>query len=58
VLKRSEATLVRDRRHELRVSELERRIADLQDQLAALQSAATNALPATNVVTPQSPDRR
>jgi hypothetical protein len=33
VLKRSEATLVRDRRHELRVAELEERLADLRAQL-------------------------
>ena len=37
VLKRSEATLVRDRRHELRVEALEAALAALRDELAALQ---------------------
>jgi hypothetical protein len=37
VLKRSEATLARDRRHELRVDALEASIRALQDELAALQ---------------------
>jgi hypothetical protein len=37
VLKRSEATLARDRRHELRVEALEASIRALQDELAALQ---------------------
>ena len=37
VLKRSEATLVRDRRHDLRVEALESAIAALRDELAALQ---------------------
>jgi hypothetical protein len=37
VLKRSEATLVRDRRHEMRVEALEAAIAGLRDELAALQ---------------------
>jgi len=37
VLKRSEATLVRDRRHEMRVEALETAIAALRDELAALQ---------------------
>ena len=37
VLKRSEATLVRDRRHEMRVEALETALATLRDELAALQ---------------------
>jgi hypothetical protein len=37
VLKRSEATLVRDRRHEMRVEVLETALAALRDELAALQ---------------------
>ncbi len=37
VLKRSEATLARDRRHEQRVESLEASVAVLRDQLAALQ---------------------
>jgi hypothetical protein len=37
VLKRSEATLVRDRRHEMRVEALEAALAALRDELAALQ---------------------
>jgi hypothetical protein len=37
VLKRSEATLARDRRHEQRVESLESAIAALRDELAALQ---------------------
>ena len=37
VLKRSEATLVRDRRHEMRVEALETALAALRDELAALQ---------------------
>ena len=37
VLKRSEATLARDRRHELRVESLEASIRALQDELAALR---------------------
>jgi hypothetical protein len=37
VLKRSEATLVRDRRHEMRVDALEAALAALRDELAALQ---------------------
>jgi hypothetical protein len=37
VLKRSEATLARDRRHEQRVESLETAIAALRDELAALQ---------------------
>ncbi len=40
VLKRSEATLARDRRHEMRVGDLERRLAALQEQLDALQRAS------------------
>src|SRR5213075_1160925 len=34
VMKRSEAMLVRDRRHEMRVAELETRIAELGEQIA------------------------
>jgi uncharacterized small protein (DUF1192 family) len=45
VLKRSEATVVRDRRDELRVAELEARIAALQQQVLALQQALDNAAP-------------
>ena len=37
VLKRSEATLTRDRRHEQRVAELEAQIAVLQQQMIAMQ---------------------
>ena len=37
VLKRSEATLVRDGRHEMRVEALEAALAALRDELAALQ---------------------
>jgi hypothetical protein len=37
MLKRSEATLVRDRRHEMRIEALEAAIAALRDELAALQ---------------------
>jgi hypothetical protein len=37
VLKRSEATLARDRRHEMRVEALEAAIAGLRDELAALR---------------------
>jgi prophage DNA circulation protein len=40
VLKRSEATLARDRRHEMRVDDLEHRLAALQEQLDALQRAS------------------
>ena len=44
VLKRSEATLTRDRRHELRVDALESAIGALRDELAALQRRGrTNA---------------
>ena len=38
VLKRSEATLTRDRRHEQRVAELEAQIAVLQQQMIAMQN--------------------
>jgi len=37
VLKRSEAALARDRRHEQRVESLESAVAALRDELAALQ---------------------
>jgi hypothetical protein len=37
VLKRSEATLARDRRHEMRVESLEAAVSALRDELAALQ---------------------
>ncbi len=37
VLKRSEATLTRDRRHEQRVAELEAQVAVLQQQMIAMQ---------------------
>jgi len=43
VLKRSEATLVRDRRHELRVADLEARMAALQQQTIAIQQALEEA---------------
>ena len=43
VLKRSEATLARDRRHELRVESLESAIAALRDELAALQRGRHDA---------------
>ena len=39
MLKRSEATLVRDRRHELTVSDLEAQIAALRQQLNTIQQA-------------------
>jgi hypothetical protein len=42
-MKRGEALLVRERRHELRVSELEARVADVQQQLAAVQQALEKA---------------
>jgi hypothetical protein len=42
VLKRSEAALARDRRHEMRVDALEATVAALRDELAALQRR-TNA---------------
>lgn len=41
VLKRSEAALVRDRRHELRTADLEARVMALQQQMAAIQDALT-----------------
>ena len=37
VLKRSEAMLARDRRHEMRIDALEAALAALRDELAALQ---------------------
>jgi uncharacterized coiled-coil protein SlyX len=37
LMKKSEAMLARDRRHELRVSDLEARLTDLQQQIASLQ---------------------
>jgi hypothetical protein len=37
VLKRSEATLVRDRRHEMRIEALEAAVGGLREELAALQ---------------------
>ena len=37
VLKRSEATLARDRRHEMRVEALEASVRALQDELAAVK---------------------
>ena len=37
VLKRSEATLARDRRHDLRVESLESAVSALRDEVAALQ---------------------
>jgi hypothetical protein len=43
VLKRSEATLARDRRHENRVSDLDARLAAAQEQLRALQQALESA---------------
>jgi hypothetical protein len=45
VLKRSEATLARDRRHELRVADLDAQIAALQRQMLAIQQALDNAAP-------------
>ena len=42
-MKRSEALLARERRHDLRVSELETRVADLQQQLTAVQQALEKA---------------
>ena len=38
-MKRSEALLARERRHEMQLGDLEARIADLQRQLAELQQA-------------------
>jgi hypothetical protein len=46
VLKRSEATLGRDRRHELRVADVEARMAALQQQMAAVQQALEQVRPA------------
>lgn len=43
VMKRSEATLTRDRRHELRVSDLEARLAALQQQMLAIRQALDKA---------------
>jgi hypothetical protein len=42
-MKRSEALLARERRHDLRVSDLEARVADLQKQLLAFQQALEKA---------------
>jgi hypothetical protein len=42
-MKRSEALLARERRHDIRASELEARVADLQRQLAAVQQALEKA---------------
>jgi hypothetical protein len=39
VMKRSEAMLARDRRHEMRVGELESRMSELQEKMAAFRSA-------------------
>ena len=39
VMKRSEATLTRDRRHELRVADLDGRLSALQQQMLAIQQA-------------------
>ena len=41
VLKRSEATLARDRRHEMQVTDLEAQIAALRQQMAEMQKALT-----------------
>lgn len=43
VLKQSEAALTRDRRHELRVSDLDARMAALQQQMIAIQRALDQA---------------
>jgi hypothetical protein len=45
VMKRGEATLTRDRRHELRVADLEARLAALHQQLTAVQQALAKAVP-------------
>jgi hypothetical protein len=42
VMKRSEAMLARDRRHEIRVGDLENRIAALQEQMSAFRQALQN----------------
>jgi len=42
-MKRSEALLARERRHDLRASDLEARIADLETQLTAVQQALEKA---------------
>jgi hypothetical protein len=42
-MKRSEALLARERRHDLRVSDLEARIAALQEQMLAVQQALEKA---------------
>ena len=53
VLKRSDATLTRERRHEMRVSDLEARIAALQQQMLAVQQAlGTKAAEAAATETP------
>jgi hypothetical protein len=44
-MKRSEAMLTRDRRHELRVSDLDARMAALQQQMLAIQQALEKARP-------------
>ena len=43
VLKRSEAALTRDRRHELRAADLDARMAALQQQMTAAQQALDQA---------------
>jgi hypothetical protein len=42
-MKRSEALLTRDRRHDIHLSDLEARVADLQKQLTAVQQALEKA---------------
>jgi hypothetical protein len=42
-MKRSEALLARERRHDLRGSDLEARIAALQEQMLAVQQAREKA---------------
>lgn len=45
VMKRSEATLARDRRHELHVSDLDGRLSALQQQMLAIQRALDKSVP-------------
>jgi hypothetical protein len=45
VMKRAEAALTRDRRHELRVADLEARLAALQQQMLAIQRALDKSVP-------------
>jgi hypothetical protein len=45
VMKRSEATLTRDRRHDLHVADLDGRLSALQQQMLAIQQALDKSVP-------------